>query len=149
MAMFLADFIYDLKRSHPVKENVIYPVPAFYLWLSRVSSNERRYICKVFRHWLAHCSVIHRKGHWIIQEGPHKWNLSWFDNIPQQRSCLDVKSATQIRYDLEGQRAMALCSSLPNDANVLNTRLHMACIEYTAESLQHQIDDIFYVFLEK
>ena len=35
------------------------PGPVFYLWLSKVSANERRhYICNVFSHWPKPCSTI-------------------------------------------------------------------------------------------
>ena len=40
--------------------------PVFYLWLNKVSANERRrYIYNVFSHWLRPCSTIYNK--WLIR----------------------------------------------------------------------------------
>ena len=41
----------------------------FYLWLSKVSVNERRhYICNVFSHWLRHFSAIGRQRALVTKE---------------------------------------------------------------------------------
>ena len=61
--------------------------PIFYLWLSKISANERRrYFCSVFSHWLIPCWASDRKwdpvpkSSWYVQYKV-RWNKSILHKI--------------------------------------------------------------------
>ena len=96
-------------QAHGRHFHMMHPIPgeaaglAYYLWLNKVSANERRhYICNAFSHWLRPGSVIERKQAltiWLLIHGT--LSVMKINGISQFStstiSCTNIKFAGIIR----------------------------------------------------
>ena len=83
----IADYVYMFTISYVWQ----WPRPTFYLWLSKVSANEREcYICNIFSHWLTPCSVT--DPYWLSKASANerrRYICNVFSHWPRPCSATD------------------------------------------------------------